>query len=129
MTTSISTKIKIMKEISNTTSFNTDGFTTWRSAFRECVKLSSKVIDRNYDEENDIRLKVWCSVGKDKPFGKHCIGGALAGYRYGTSNIGDTNALAKINDFEWLLDEYEAWLPLLAAYEQSSTRYNQNDNA
>jgi hypothetical protein len=128
MTTSISTKLKVMKEISNITAFNVDEFSTWRSAFRECVKLSSKVIDRNYDRETDTRLKIWCSVGKVKPFGIYCIGGARAGYRYGTTHIGDNEALAKINDFDWLKKEYEAWLPLLEAYEGYTERVKQYKN-
>ena len=118
MTTSISTKLRVMKQVSNITAFNVDEFSTWRSAFRECVKLSSKVIDRNYDRETDTRLKIWCSVGKDKPFGIHCIGGARAGYQYGTKHIGNNEALAKINDFDWLKKKYEEWLPLLESYQE-----------
>ena len=44
MTTSISSKFKVVEETSNITQFNTDPFSTWKSAFRECVKLSSKSI-------------------------------------------------------------------------------------
>lgn len=113
MTTSISTKLVVMKQVSNITAFNVDEFSTWRSAFRECVKLSSKVIDKHYDVESDIRLKVWCRTGKDEPFGSYCIGGAIAGYKYGTSNIGSSVALAQINDFDWLRDEYDIWLSTL----------------
>ena len=46
MTTSITDKFKPVHEISNITAFNTSPFETWKSAFRECCKLSSKVIDR-----------------------------------------------------------------------------------
>ena len=46
MTTSISRHFKKMEQVSNYTRFNTDEFTTWRSAFRECCKLASAVIDR-----------------------------------------------------------------------------------
>lgn len=128
MTTSISTKLRVMKQVSNITAFNVDEFSTWRSAFRECVKLSSKVIDRNYDQETETRLKIWCAVGKEKPFGEYSIGGALAGYKYGTSNVDNNEALSKINDFDWLKTEYEAWLPLLDAYRKANDRYKKDDS-
>ena len=57
MTTSISDKFKIMNEVSNITAFDTDSFSTWKSAFRECAKLASKTIDRQDEEESNARLK------------------------------------------------------------------------
>jgi hypothetical protein len=128
MTTSISDKFQVMKQVSNITAFNIDEFSTWRSAFRECVKLSSKSIDRNYDQETETRLKVWCTVGKNQPFGIYSIGGALAGYRYGTANVGDMEALTKINNFDWLMEEYNAWLPSLEAYQTANNRYKKEEN-
>ena len=110
MTTSISEKFKIVSEVSNITEFNVDPFSTWRSAFRECVKLASKVIDRNYDEETEPRLETWCTVGADEKYGYYSIEGAKEGRRYGYDSIGDDAALRKINDFDWLKDRYETWL-------------------
>ena len=40
MTTSISNRFRSMEQISNTSRFNSTPFNTWKSAFRECVKLS-----------------------------------------------------------------------------------------
>ena len=102
MTTSISTKFKPIFELSNINCFNTDPFNTWKSAFRECTKLSSAIIDRQKQEETDARLKVWCTVGKDRPYGEYAIDGAIAGREYGTANRGNIEALKNINDFEWL---------------------------
>lgn len=107
MTLSISDRFKVMKEVSNKTRFDTDEFSTWKSAFRECVKLSSRAVDETYDEETDFRLQTWCSKGEDKQFGKFCIDGAKAGREYGYDNIGIDEALIKINDFEWLKNIYE----------------------
>ena len=61
MTTSISKKFNAMPNIANITAFNTGAFETWKSAFRECAKLSSKVIDRQKEDETNERLKnsVW----------------------------------------------------------------------
>jgi hypothetical protein len=107
MTTSISNHFKAMPTISNVTVFNTDPFNTWKSAFRECVKLSSRIIDRQQDSETAERLKIWCSVGNDKPFGEFAILGALAGRKFGSDNCNILEELKKINNFEWLKEQYE----------------------
>lgn len=107
MTLKISDKFKCVPEISNLTRFNTDEFNTWKSAFRECVKLASKPIDENYDEENDRRLKIWCSVGENQPYGRIAIEGAIEGKKYGYAHIYNHEQLYKINDFDWLKSIYE----------------------
>jgi hypothetical protein len=109
MTTSISKNFKLMPKISNSTMFNIDEFSTWRSAFRECVKLSSKTIDRLYDEETEERLMIWCALGINQPFGAYSIGGAKAGKRYGELNIAKKEMLLKINDFDWLEEQFLKW--------------------
>jgi hypothetical protein len=106
MTTSISTKFKPMLEVSNITAFNTDTFSAWRSAFRECVKLSSKVIDRQKSDETNRRLETWKTVGKDRPFGEYAILGAIQGEEYGLLNKNNLSELKKINDFDWLLERF-----------------------
>jgi hypothetical protein len=108
MTTSISSKFKAVQELSNTTGFNTDPFNTWKSAFRECTKLSSKVIDRQKDTETQNRLQVWCTVGKDRPHGEYAIDGAKQGTVYGTNNKDNIELLKKINDFDWLKEQFDA---------------------
>lgn len=107
MTTSISSKFKPIMEISNITAFNTDPFNTWKSAFRECCKLGSKVIDRQKTDETNERLESWCSLGADREFGKYAISGALEGKKYGMKNRGKINNLKKINDFDWLRQQFE----------------------
>ena len=102
MTTSISSKFRAVKSISNITAFNTDSFNTWKSAFRECCKLSSKIIDRQKSEETLHRLDAWCTLGVNRPFGQDAIDGAIAGKEYGEFNKADLEALKKINDFDWL---------------------------
>ncbi len=103
MTTSISNKFKPVQVISNVTSFNTDEFSTWKSAFRECAKLAGKTIDRQVDAETEERLNVWCTQGADKPYGEFAIKGALAGRNFATENPQD---LFKINDFDWLYEQF-----------------------
>ena len=106
MTTSISEKFKAMPDISCITNFNTDPFSTWKGAFRECCKLSSKVIDRQKNEETDDRLLTWTTVGKERPYGEWAIKGARQGSAYGTASQGDSEALKKINDFDWLQEKF-----------------------
>jgi len=106
MTTSISLLFKAMPEISNITAFNVDAFNTWKSAFRECVKLSSKTIDRQDDADTTYRLNIWCTKGIDRPFGKEAIEGAVQGKQYGLENKDNNEALKMINDFDWLRERF-----------------------
>jgi CYTH domain-containing protein len=106
MTTSISPLFKTINRISNITRFNTDEFSTWRSAFRECVKLSSKTINGQLDEETEFRLNAWCTRGKDKPFGTAAISGANLGKEYGEKHRDSTQDLRRINDFNWLREQF-----------------------
>lgn len=108
MTTSISDQFKSMPDVSNVTVFNTDPFNTWKSAFRECVKLASGSIDRQENEETEQRLERWCSdYGKDKPFGEFAVLGARSGKQFGIENSGDETMLKLINDFDWLKKRFE----------------------
>ena len=106
MTTAISNRFKPIQEISNITAFNTDPFNTWKSAFRECVKLASKIIPSQVDEETNKRLDIWCTEGEDKPFGKYAIAGAKLGKEYGLKYSGDRAKLGMINDFDWLMKKF-----------------------
>jgi hypothetical protein len=106
MTTSLSDKFKLMPKISNTTAFNSDEFSTWRSAFRECAKLSGKVLKRQMVRETEKRLDIWCTLGNDKPFGKYAIAGAIAGRKFGEENQGNDKILQKVNDYDWLKSKF-----------------------
>lgn len=107
MTTSISKDIVLKKEVSNITAFNTDEFSTWRSAFRECTKLSSRAIRNQDDKETLERLRIWQSVGEERKYGKYAIKGAISGRKYGHANIDNPDKLRKINDFDWLQERFK----------------------
>jgi hypothetical protein len=108
MTTSISDKFCAVEEISNVTAFNTSPFETWKSAFRECTKLSSRIINRQNTEQTQERLHTWCTVGADREFGEYAIAGAKAGAAYGARNKGNIDKLKEINDFDWLMEKFNA---------------------
>lgn len=106
MTTSISKNFKAMPEISNITAFNTDPFNTWKSAFRECAKLSSKLIRDQCEKETNERLQIWCNTGYDRPFGRYAIAGAVSGCNFGSRLRDDPITLKLINDFDWLHERF-----------------------
>ena len=102
MTTSISDHFEVVDEISNITSFDTDAFSTWKSAFRECAKLAGNNIARQNKEETVERLETWMSEG-DGEFGEYAIRGARAGMEFALSDGADLNL---INDFDWLKEKF-----------------------
>ena len=104
MTTSISNKFKVINEVSNITAFDTDEFSTWKSAFRECAKLSSKTINRQDEEETNARLKTWTTYATGS-YKRDALRGANAGMQFGLSNSSNLNL---INDFEWLKEQFNA---------------------
>lgn len=101
-TTSLSNRFRVINQVSNWTNFNTDPFNTWKTAFRECVKLASKAISRSNAEETAARLETWCTVAHDVPYAEFSLIGAKMGKEYGITYRNDVTELAKINDFEWL---------------------------
>lgn len=91
-------KIKFVNEVSCETRFNVDSFSTWRSAFREAVKL--------YTINQMQLLDSWTKKGKDRPFGRYCIAGALAGIEFAANNKNNFKQLRKINDYKWLKQQF-----------------------
>jgi hypothetical protein len=92
----------IINQVACETRFNIDPFNTWKSAFRECVKLSSKLIRNQNNKDTDTRLTIWQTVGKEKEFGIYSIEGAVLGAEYGSKHKDDRDALKKINNYAWL---------------------------
>lgn len=119
-TTGTGIKIKVQDQVSNITAFNYDEFSTWRAAVRECVKLatnltnstlekettlSKEVIDKVYND-TEQRLNVWCNNGRDRLYGEYAIHGANYGKEYGMKHINNFQELSKINNLEWIKDEF-----------------------
>ena len=106
MTTSISDKIKVMSEISNWTAFNTDEFSVWKTAFRECVKLAVNVHRYPENPEHQLRLDKWLAIDQTQPFGQIAFESAQQAMEFVDRNSFDMTTLIKINDREWLEDLY-----------------------
>ena len=90
-----------MPEVSCITRFNTDAFSTWRSAFRECVKLTL-----NDDEESKQRLEAWMNTKGDADLIEEGKQGALEGNTFAKENKNNLAELDKINDFKWLENKW-----------------------
>ena len=119
-TTSVVKSFKPMSQISNTTAFNTDPYSTWKAAVRECSKLASSIITlpsgkkyliRKQHEDTEKRLDIWCTKGSKRLYGEYAIAGALAGRKFGTKHRGNKKALDLINNYEWLQEQYEREYP------------------
>lgn len=93
--------LKIIPEVRSITHFNTSPFNTWRSAFREAVKLA-----QNEDAESQQRLATWCRVASG-PFADWCLKGATFGREWGLANHGESSMLHKINDWQWLSSTFK----------------------
>ena len=70
-TTGLSIKFKSMPEVCATTKFNTTAYDTWRSAFREVVKLTL-----SSDPDAQYRITEWLHPLPDAEFGDDAKRGA-----------------------------------------------------
>jgi hypothetical protein len=107
-TTSVSKHFKVMPIVSNVTQFNTDPFSAWRSGFRECTKLASKLIVNHNNNETEERLDTWCTKGSDREFGEFAIMGAIEGCAFGKAHKDQPDMLGLINDFDWLAKKFSS---------------------
>jgi len=108
MTTTVANQYIKVNIIATEHRFNYNPFATWRTAFREAVKLSAGINKNNNDIESKERLEMWCNAGNETPFGYFSIQGARAGTRY--AHNGDD--ASKVNDFVWLEQYFKEWLGL-----------------
>ena len=107
MTTTLGCSFVPKFQISNITAFNTTPFDAWKSAFRECTKLASSIIPNNDNTDNEYRLDVWCTRGRNQLNGEYCILGARQGADFGKTYKNNLKALKKINDFDWLRQTFQ----------------------
>jgi hypothetical protein len=86
--------------------FNTDPWVTWRSAFREVLKLQREV-DQGADVEIQYRLNTWLNVAHGEN-AQWCLQGAADAQHYYQSINGDYDGLKLSFDWAWLQDYYYA---------------------
>jgi hypothetical protein len=107
MTTTVGQGVNVIPVISNIHKFNTDPFSTWRSAFRECAKLASKSIGGQVDNETQYRLDQWTQTGVGD-YAAECLKGAVAGRDYGLQYANDFIIMQRINDYDFLETLYHS---------------------
>lgn len=100
-TTGLSKRFKAMPQVSCVTRFNTDAYSTWRSAFRECVKLTL-----SNDPDSDKRLESWLHPIPDADFRHEAKAGAEQGKAFALENKNNPTELNNINDYDWLNNRY-----------------------
>jgi len=96
--------IKVIDQVIATTMFNTSEFESWKSAFRECVKLCVNIRSVPDDIESRIRLETWMMVSTNANFASWCNAGAKDAIRWVDSSPSD---LSVINDFSWLRNKFK----------------------
>jgi hypothetical protein len=102
-TTGLSKRFKAMPQISCVTNFNIDAESTWRSAFRECVKLT---LGRERDPDAQRRLESWLHPIEGSDFMLVAKLGAEQGKQFAIKHKDNAEQLNKINDYEWLESEW-----------------------
>jgi hypothetical protein len=84
---------------------DTDEHSTWRTAFREAVKL--KKYSENGDEVAKQRLDIWTTIGKGT-YGEWSIKGALDGIEFFYEVDGDLDKLRQSYYWDWLKARFES---------------------
>lgn len=103
-------QLKIWPEVASITYFNTSAYHSYRAGFREGAKLIAEVLNEGdswYRKDAEKRLKIWATIGEDKPFGKECIEGALDGETFGAYFFSIPSKLAQINSFEFIKEMFK----------------------
>ena len=87
--------------ISGTAMYNTDPFSTWRTAFREVLKLKA-----DDSEESRVRLVAWLNKAEGD-FSQHSIKGAVDADKYFDEVSGDFDALKLSYEWAWLRNRFD----------------------
>ena len=93
---------EIVEIVSGTANFNTDEWSTWRTAFRESLKLRA-----NNDEISKNRLEFWLTTSMGK-FSEYSTEGAQHAVEYYEAVNGDFDKLKLSYDWPWLRTYYES---------------------
>jgi hypothetical protein len=88
---------EVVPVLSGIANYNNTPWMTWRTAFRECIKLKHSLPD----VENEYRLTRWCAVG-DGVNAEWSSWGAQDALEYYDAVGGDFAELRKSYDWAWL---------------------------
>ena len=96
---------EVVEVNSGVANYNTDAWSTWRTAFRECIKLKAGT-----DDISKQRLNTWMSVATGE-FSEWSIYGAKDAVEFYNDVDGDTAELLNSYDWAWLRDHFESLYP------------------
>jgi len=85
--------------------YNSSTWDTWRTAFRETLKLKY-YNEHNHDLEAKFRLSSWLNLG-DGEYGEYSTMGALDACRYYETVNGEFDQLRKSYDWAWLREYFD----------------------
>jgi len=92
---------EIVPLISGTAHYNTDPFSTWRTAFREVLKLKA-----DESEESRVRLEAWLNKAEGE-YAQYSIKGAVDADEYFEEVDGDFDKLKLSYEWDWLRNKFE----------------------
>jgi hypothetical protein len=92
---------EIVPLISGTAQYNTDPFSTWRTAFREVLKLRA-----DDSEESRVRLNTWLNKAEGD-FAQYSIKGALDADEYYDEVDGDFDKVKLSYEWDWLREKFD----------------------
>lgn len=100
--TTVAPKYHIIHSVASTTHFNASPLEAWRGAFRESAKLQLNCFKNPADMHSYNRLETWTSKGQESIHGSWCLLGAKQGREFAQGHWQNLEAMAQINDFDWL---------------------------
>ena len=86
--------------------FNQNAWMTWRTAFREVVKLKHFMATEP-TLETEHRLHTWCTVASGE-FAEYCLKGARDAVSYYNEVSGDYGKLKLSFEWSWLQERFNA---------------------
>ena len=92
---------EVVPLISGTARYNTDSFSTWRTAFREAIKLKM-----GNDDDSRERLEAWLTKSEGE-FAEYSIKGAQDAMTYYDEVNGDFDALKLSYEWAWLKEKFD----------------------
>jgi hypothetical protein len=96
---------EVVDMLSGVAMFNTDEWSTWRTSFRESLKLKATVVANPNDSDSVSRLLAWSTIGHGN-FSEYSINGALDAIEYYDSVEGDLDKLRLSYDWPWLQEYF-----------------------
>jgi hypothetical protein len=97
---------EVVDMLSGVAMYNTDEWSTWRTSFREALKLKATVVAKPDDAISVERLLAWSTIG-DGDYGQFSIDGALDAIEYYDSVDGDMEKLKLSYDWPWLRSYFD----------------------